>query len=151
MISKSHIIERTDVVPWQELRQIEQDLIITRALIEIYSHPELKEKLAFRGGTALNKLIFRPASRYSEDIDFVQIPREKIGPTISMIRSIMDPWLGEPKRDFSHGLVTLSYRVISDEGIPLKLKIEINTREHEAFADFEDYVFTSTSSCICRL
>lgn len=57
MISRGHIIEWGGFVPWQELRQIEQDLIITRALIELYSNPLLKEKLAFRGGTALNKLI----------------------------------------------------------------------------------------------
>ncbi len=76
MIPKAHLIEWGTIVPWQELRQIEQDLIITRALIELYGHPLLKEKLAFRGGTALNKLIFNPPSRYSEDIDLVQIASE---------------------------------------------------------------------------
>lgn len=47
---------------------VEQDLVISRALAEIYAVPEIAERLAFRGGTALYKLYLRPAARYSEDI-----------------------------------------------------------------------------------
>jgi hypothetical protein len=46
---------------------VEQDLIISRALVEMYSVPEIAQRLAFRGGTALYKLHLRPAARYSED------------------------------------------------------------------------------------
>lgn len=35
--------------------------------------PSLEGKIAFRGGTAINKLLFPQAYRYSEDIDLVQI------------------------------------------------------------------------------
>ena len=80
------------------LEQIEQDLIITTALLKIYQHPILSEKFAFRGGTALNKLYFNPPTRYSEDIDLVQITSEPIGPMITILREIMDPWLGKPKK-----------------------------------------------------
>jgi hypothetical protein len=52
--------------PWPQLSQVEQDLIICRALVDLYSHPLLAENLAFRGGTALFKLHLLPA-RYSED------------------------------------------------------------------------------------
>ena len=52
-----------------EDNQVEQDLIISRALIELFSHPEISRALAFRGGTALHKLHLKPA-RYSEDLDF---------------------------------------------------------------------------------
>jgi predicted nucleotidyltransferase component of viral defense system len=38
--------------------------------------PALKGKIAFRGGTAINKLLFKQALRYSEDIDLVQIQPE---------------------------------------------------------------------------
>lgn len=62
------------------------------------------------------------------------------------IRETLDSWLGEPKRSFSDGRVTLVYRVLSDEGFPLKLKIEINSREHFSILGFRDYVFTSNSS-----
>jgi hypothetical protein len=43
-------------VPWQMSEQIEQDLIISRALVDLYNDPHIKDALVFRGGTALNKL-----------------------------------------------------------------------------------------------
>ena len=69
-------------VPWIEDYQVEQDLIISRALISLYNNPEIKNSLAFRGGTALQKLYLQPGARYSEDIDMVQIRQEHIGITI---------------------------------------------------------------------
>lgn len=62
-----------DQVAWRSDAQVEQDLIISRALVEIFSDDFLRENLAFRGGTALYKLYLTPAPRYSEDIDLVQI------------------------------------------------------------------------------
>jgi predicted nucleotidyltransferase component of viral defense system len=45
---------------------------------------------------------------------------------------VLDPWLGSPKRAFKEGGVTLIYRVQSEgsPSLPIRLKIEINTREH---------------------
>ena len=45
--------------PWPDLRQVEQDLIISRALCDLFTSPALKDRIAFRGGTAINKLLFR--------------------------------------------------------------------------------------------
>lgn len=146
MIPRSHIQEWSKTVPWQEPRQVEQDLIITNALLKLYTHPTLRTSLAFRGGTALNKLFFNPPTRYSEDIDLVQTMAEPIGSTMDSIRETLDTWLGEPKRSFSNGRVTLVYRVLSDEGFPLKLKVEINSREHFSILGFQDYPFTCNSS-----
>jgi len=58
--------------PWPQLSQIEQDLIICRALVELYNHPVVAKNLAFRSVTVLFKLHLLPA-RYSEDIDLVQM------------------------------------------------------------------------------
>jgi len=146
MIPRKFIQEWSKFVPWQELRQVEQDLIITNALLKIYNHDELREKLAFRGGTALNKLFFYPPSRYSEDIDLVQITKGTIGTTIDQLRSVLDSWLGEPKRNYSNERITLLYRVLSDDGFPIKLKIEINTVENFSVLDLLDYNFISQSS-----
>lgn len=147
MIPISYIMEWSNVAPWQELWQIEQDLIITTALIKLYEHPVLKDELAFRGGTALNKLYFKPPFRYSEDIDLVQISAKPIGSTVNLIQEVMSPWLnGSPKRDASGKLITLTYRVQSEDGFPLKLKFEINTREHFAVMGFQDHSFSSSSS-----
>ncbi|MFA6569353.1 MAG: nucleotidyl transferase AbiEii/AbiGii toxin family protein [Victivallales bacterium] len=56
MISKGFLIEWQETAPWNTQAMIEQDLIISRAIVEIFSHPLLAEHLAFRGGTALHKL-----------------------------------------------------------------------------------------------
>jgi hypothetical protein len=47
-------------VPWVQDFQVEQDLVISRALVEIFSNRQLATSLAFRGGTALNKLHMSP-------------------------------------------------------------------------------------------
>lgn len=96
-------------------------------------HPLLAQKLAFRGGTALHKVHLKNAARYSEDLDFLQIEPEPIGATFDVLRSILDPWLGEPRRELKEGLVKLLYRYRAEsDGRPMKLKIEINSREHFA-------------------
>lgn len=69
MIPKPYIAKWQEHAPWNEFSQVEQDLIISRTLVEIFSDDFLRENLAFRGGTALHKLYLNPAPRYSEDID----------------------------------------------------------------------------------
>jgi hypothetical protein len=73
---------------------VEQDLVICRALVDIFNHLAVKDNLAFRGGTALFKL-HMPAARYSEDIDLVQVQAGAIGPLMVGIREALTPWLGE--------------------------------------------------------
>ncbi len=85
MIPAQNIVAWGNLVPWTDVRQIEQDLIISRALVEIFSDPMLREALRFRGGTALNKLHFAALLRYSEDIDFVRTAHGPIGPD-SMVK-----------------------------------------------------------------
>lgn len=82
MIPQAYITEWSHKVPWQTNEQVEQDLIICRALTEIFKDEFLANHLAFRGGTALHKLYLSPQPRYSEDIDLVQITAEPIKETI---------------------------------------------------------------------
>ena len=79
MISKDYITEWRDQAPWATDAQVEQDLIISRAVVEIFKAEDLALRLAWRGGTALFMLHLRPGARYSEDIDLVQIASEPIG------------------------------------------------------------------------
>jgi predicted nucleotidyltransferase component of viral defense system len=72
MIPMMHIVAWSRVVPWGDLRQVEQDLIISRAVVELFSDPFLRGELRFRGGTALHKLHFPAPMRYSEDLDLVR-------------------------------------------------------------------------------
>ena len=69
MIPRDYITQWRERAPWSEDFQVEQDLVISRALVALYSDPVLAEALAFRGGTALYKLYLTPPARYSEDID----------------------------------------------------------------------------------
>jgi predicted nucleotidyltransferase component of viral defense system len=132
MIPEQAIVEWRREAPWEANALVEQDLIISRALVEMYAVPEITERLAFRGGTALYKLHLRPAARYSEDIDLVQVRPEPIGATLDLVRRALDPWLGTPQRKLKDGRVNLVYRFESEDAPPrkMRLKIEINSREH---------------------
>ena len=132
MIPRDYITAWRAEAPWVEDFHVEQDLVISRALVAIFSHPLLREALAFRGGTALYKLHLRPAARYSEDIDLVQTRAEPAGPAMDALREVFDPWLGKPQWKQSDGRVTFAYRFESEDTPPirLRLKVEINTREH---------------------
>lgn len=132
MIARDYITEWRAQAPWVADAQVEQDLVISRALVEIFSAPEIASRLAFRGGTALFKLHLRPPARYSEDIDLVQIKSEPIGETFDAVRAALDPWLGSPNFDLKKDRVNLRYRFSSEDqpSKPMRLKIEINSREH---------------------
>jgi predicted nucleotidyltransferase component of viral defense system len=130
MIPEIFIEQWRKIVQWQTLEQIEQDLIISRALVDLYNEPHVKEALVFRGGTALNKLFIKPPARYSEDLDFVQKNSESIGQTIDAIRELLKPWLGDPKWKITERSAKLIYKYESANKMPAKLKIEINTTEH---------------------
>ena len=147
MIPRDYITEWRAQAPWLQDFQVEQDLVISRALLDIFRHPYLRQKLALRGGTALYKLYVHPQIRYSEDIDLVQVSAESAGSMMSAIREVLDPWLDRPKWKQTEGRVTFFYRFSSENvpSIPLKLKVEINTREHFAVYGFVHKPFTVSS------
>jgi predicted nucleotidyltransferase component of viral defense system len=132
MISRRYIEEWKATAPWPENAQVEQDLIIERALVEIFSDDLLRDNLAFRGGTALHKIYLRPPARYSEDIDLVQTREGPIKPLLVRLRERLE-FLGT-KRIIDQSLHnnTIIYPFESEIApvIKMKLKIEINTREH---------------------
>lgn len=132
MIPRDFITAWRAHAPWVQDFQVEQDLIISRALVMLYSHPLLAKGLAFRGGTALYKLHLKPAARYSEDIDLVQVDARPAGPMMAAVREVFDPWLGKPQWKQGEGGITFLYRFASEDTPPvrLRLKIEINSREH---------------------
>lgn len=129
MIPIAYINEWRQQAPWQDDYQVEQDLLICRALAAIFSDHILRKKLAFRGGTALHKIYFSPSARYSEDIDLVQIASEPFGPVMDRLRDCL-AFLGTPLRKQKTHNNTMIYRLTSEAGQKMKLKIEVNTREH---------------------
>lgn len=134
MIPMMNIIAWSTRAPWAETRQVEQDLIISRALVDLFADPLLATELRFRGGTALHKLHFPQPLRYSEDIDLVRSAAGPIGPILDRIRQTLEPWLGTAAIDRTDRATTLRFRTEAEDGsAEIKLKIEINTRESQAF------------------
>ncbi|MGN1233635.1 MAG: nucleotidyl transferase AbiEii/AbiGii toxin family protein [Candidatus Cryptobacteroides sp.] len=131
MIPELYIDEWHEVVPWSNPLMVEQDLIICRTLVSIFSDPFLKENLAFRGGTALHKLFLSPQPRYSEDIDLVQIHPGPIKPIMFRLGEVLE-WLPNRTTQQKRHSNKLLFRVESE--IPpvqqIRLKVEINCFEH---------------------
>jgi predicted nucleotidyltransferase component of viral defense system len=128
--------------PWPDLRQVEQDLIICRTLCDLFNAPALKGKIAFRGGTAIHNLLFKQPLRYSEDIDLVQAQPEPIGATVDAIRAALS-WLGKCSREQAGHSMHLVFKFTPeiDTQATLKLKVEINTREHASLLGVRRYLF----------
>lgn len=129
MIPQSYITAWRKQAPWQENYQVEQDLIIQRSLVALFNDDFIKERLAFRGGTALHKLFLAPATRYSEDIDLVQVKAGSFGAVIDKVRQQLS-FLGTPRIKQNQHNNTIMYSIQSEDNVPMKLKIEVNTREH---------------------
>lgn len=140
MIPFDYITEWRAEAPWTTDAQVEQDLILSRAVVAMFAEPEVARLLAFRGGTALYKLHLQPAARYSEDIDLVQVGAGPIGSVLDAIRRTLDPSLGPPRRTTKEGRIVLIYRMNSEgqPPIPMRLKVEINSREHFSVFGIEE-------------
>lgn len=142
MIPGAYIQAWSATAPWPDARQVEQDLIICRALCDLFTAPALKGKIAFRGGTAIHKLLFKQPLRYSEDIDLVQVRAEPIGATVDAIRAALS-WLGQCRTQRAEHSMHLVFRFTPEGEVesPLKLKVEINTREHASLFAIKPYPF----------
>lgn len=131
MIQETFITAWRAQAPWSSSKMVEQDLLICRALCEIYNDSFLSEHLAFRGGTALHKLYLSPQPRYSEDIDLVQVSPEPIKETIMHLQSAL-AFLGDAVIKQKKHNNTLVYHVqpTDPDAGEIRLKVEINCKEH---------------------
>lgn len=131
MIPEYFIQEWHETAPWQDPAMVEQDLIICKALVCIFSDEFLASQLAFRGGTALHKLHLQPQPRYSEDIDLVQINPGPIKPIMFRLGEVLN-WMPsrvtKPKRYNNTMLFRMESEVPPVQ--PIRLKVEINCMEH---------------------
>jgi len=96
-ITRQDILAHQTVVPWSAQYQVEQDLLLCRAMAALFDDAFLGGQIAMRGGTLLHKVHLAPAARYSEDIDLVVVgtrPEEHIR---RAIRRVLLEVLGMPK------------------------------------------------------
>jgi len=148
MIPRRYIDEWKQNAPWPDNSQVEQDLIIERALVQIFSDDLLRSNLSFRGGTALHKLYLSPQARYSEDIDLVQTKEGPIKPLLVRLRERLD-FLGTKRKveqTEHNNTVVYSFDSEIPPVIKMKLKVEINTREHFTVLGFKEVPFQVKNS-----
>jgi len=143
MIPYPEILAWKKIADWPRDDQVEQDLIISAALVRIFSYSPLKGKLAFRGGTALNKLIFPKPLRYSEDIDMNRLENSNAGPILDAIRKSLKDIFPKikAKSTSTKNSLKLTYSYPSIDGGKRNLKIEINVRETRPQKPLEEFPF----------
>lgn len=114
--------------PWPTRAQVEQDLLLSRTICAIAEDDHLGDELVFRGGTALHKLHLDRPWRYSEDLDYVRKSNTGIAQLTRALTRLGED-LGFEVRTRVGEHPKVYWRTISDESTPIRIKIEINTRE----------------------
>ena len=121
--------------PWPTREQIEQDMLLSKAICDIFNNRVLVDELVFRGGTALNKLVFREPYRYSEDLDFVRTNLGGIGEIMKELTEL--GYVSGYQVKTRMGQYPKVYWLTkAQSGIDLRIKIEINTYERLSVLPF---------------
>lgn len=129
MIPRPSITFWSNKHPWPSEDQVEQDLALSRLIIEIASHPVLRDELVFRGGTCLHKLHLPEPLRYSEDLDYVRTTHGPIGPVLDALREVADD-LGMEARTEIGPFPKVFLRAEFESGSGrMRITVEMNTYE----------------------
>ena len=129
MISETELAHWRTVVPWLDRSQVEQDLVLSRLIVEIARHPLLGSELVFRGGTCLHKLWLDRPWRYSEDLDYVRRSATGVGEVFDAIREVANSvgFQDVSTQIGRHPKVRLRSTLL--DGRRLQIKVEMNTFE----------------------
>ncbi|MGZ5307356.1 MAG: nucleotidyl transferase AbiEii/AbiGii toxin family protein [Actinomycetota bacterium] len=135
MIPQAFITAWSRNVPWPTETQVEQDLILSRLIIDIAHHELLGAELAMRGGTCLHKLHLPVPVRYSEDLDYVRRTRSAIGPYMAALREVATTvGLTEHSYEQNWQMAHVVFEAEPASGVGrLRVKIETNVREIDSF------------------
>ena len=146
MIPRPNITEWSRVAPWLTSEQVEQDLLLSRLIVEIANDPYLGPELEFRGGTCLHKLRISPPLRYSEDLDYVRRSEGGIGQLVTALRRIGENLGMKVTYEITkYPRVRFSAPFESGQGT-VKIKIEVNTFERSPALPPERVPYTVESS-----
>ena len=148
-LTQRDILAHQQQVPWPNLRQVEQDLLLCRTMTALFDDAFLKTQIAMRGGTLLHKVHLAPASRYSEDIDLVVIGDRPDEHVRKAINRVLLGVLGRPNSSAWQAVklavrnavkpsrvLRVIYRVPSvadPRGTPLEIVIEANVTERKSY------------------
>jgi hypothetical protein len=145
VITDADIAQWRTQVPWVEGDQVEQDLVLSRMIVEIANDPLLGPELVFRGGTCFHKLWLDRPWRYSEDLDYVRTTAGGIGDILSALRVIGER-VGFDRITTDVGRHPKArLRSAFATGGPLTIKVEFNTFERSPARPVitRDYTVTS--------
>ena len=132
MIPQAFITEWQARAPWPQSVQVEQDLILSRLMIEIATRASLTDEFVMRGGTCLHKLHLQKPYRYSEDLDYVRRTRTGIGPYLDALRELaadvgLEVQSVEQKRTLVHIILDAEPTTLPGR---IRIKIETNIAEN---------------------
>jgi Nucleotidyl transferase AbiEii toxin, Type IV TA system len=145
VITTADIAHWRTQVPWTTPENVEQDLVLSRLIIEFANHPLLGQDLVFRGGTCFHKLWLDRPWRYSEDLDYVRRSDGGVGDVLDAIREVaqrvgFDDVRTEIGR---HPKARLRSTFLS--GQRLQIKVEMNTFERSPARPTISRAFTVAS------
>ncbi|MBO0683406.1 MAG: nucleotidyl transferase AbiEii/AbiGii toxin family protein [Candidatus Dormibacteraeota bacterium] len=129
MIPRAFIVEWSHRVGWPSLDQVEQDLVLSRLIVEIARDPTLGDELILRGGTCLHKLHLPVPLRYSEDLDYVRRSGGGIGEVTRSLTALgerVGMEVGTRVGPFPKVYLRAPFESGSGR---MRIKIEVNTRE----------------------
>lgn len=129
MIPQAAITEWGRTVPWPTVEQIEQDLLLSRLIVEIANDDYLGDELVFRGGTCLHKLHAPVPLRYSEDLDYVRSTGGGIGELTRAVTQIGERLGMEGRTRLTEHPKMFLRAPFETGGGPMRVKIEVNTLE----------------------
>ena len=145
-ITRQDILAHQAIVPWGAQHQVEQDLLLCRAMVALFNDKFLNSQVAMRGGTLLHKVHLAPPARYSEDIDLVVVGTRPAEHIRRAIRRVLTDVLGTPKASVWDTLVlairntvkpsrvlrmTYSTRPIIEPNRTLEIVVEANVTERK--------------------
>lgn len=145
-ITRQDILAHQVVVPWGTQYQVEQDLLLCRAMVALFDDKFLSSQIAMRGGTLLHKVHLAPPARYSEDIDLVVVGTRPAEHIRRAIRRVLTDVLGTPKASAWDTLklairnavkpsrvlrMTYSQRSIIEPNRTLEIVVEANVTERK--------------------
>jgi predicted nucleotidyltransferase component of viral defense system len=145
MIPQRHITQWTTQVGWTQVNQVEQDLLLSRLIVEIANDEYLGDELVFRGGTCLHKLRLSPGLRYSEDLDYV---RRSPGPIKEMavaLRAIGERLGMQVNVDISKYPKVRFRAPFATGTATMRIKVEVNTYERSPAQPLEHVAFNVQS------
>lgn len=156
-ITRQDILSHQAVVSWASQYQVEQDLLLCRAIVALFDDAFLSSQIAMRGGTLLHKVHLAPAARYSEDIDLVVVGTRPAEHIRRAIRRVLTDVLGAPKASVWDTLklairntvkpsqvlrMTYSTRSIIEPGRKLGIVVEANATERKPHRSVVDMPFS---------